>query len=261
MTAPSVMRTVDLARRWQCSERHVRNLISHRSSCHAFRLGGKLLRVPIAAVERFEQCQNIDLSASEDKFAVTWNEGGRRFRHSLGVDSRAEADQRLARFIAAQAAAAAVAKGKAYTVADAWDGYTKALGAKPSPPSPPRINGRPSGQPSPSRNAATLTEADCQRYVEARRARGRSDSTIWSELSRLRSALRWAENKRLIDRAPKIWITGAVAATRQADDAGTSQSLYRRLHAAARQAVRHPRRDDRRSHGRDPLADMGPSRP
>jgi integrase len=77
----------------------------------------------------------------------------------------------------------------------------------PSPaPSPPRTNGRLSGQPSVAANAATLTEDDCQRYIEARRARGRSDSTIWSELSRLRSALRWAENKRLIDRAPKIWL-------------------------------------------------------
>jgi integrase len=56
------------------------------------------------------------------------------------------------------------------------------------------------------RDASTLTEDDCNRYVAARRRLGRSDSTIWSELSRLRSALRWAEHKRLIDRAPKIWI-------------------------------------------------------
>ena len=54
------------------------------------------------------------------------------------------------------------------------------------------------------RNASTLTEDDCRRYIEARRVLGRSDSTIWSELSRLRSALRWAENKRLIDRAPNM---------------------------------------------------------
>jgi integrase len=139
------------------------------------------------------------------KFAVTWNEGGRRFRHSLGVDSRAEADRSLARFIAAQAAAAAVGKGKAYTVADAWNGYVKALGAKPS-----AITAEHQWKAvSPffaDRNASTLTEDDCRRYINARRARGRSDSTIWSELSRLRSALRWAENKRLLDRAPKIWL-------------------------------------------------------
>ena len=139
------------------------------------------------------------------KFAVTWNEGGRRFRHSLSTDSRAEADQRLARFIAAQDAATATAKGSAYTVRAAWEGYTKALGAKPSAVTA----SHQSKALLPSfgdRNASTLTEDDCRRYIEARRERGRSESTIWSELSRLRSALKWAENKRLIDRAPKIWL-------------------------------------------------------
>jgi integrase len=139
------------------------------------------------------------------KFAVTWNEGGRRFRHSLGVDSRAEAEQRVARFLAAQAAAGAVAKGSACTVEDAWSGYEKALGAKPSAVTASH-QWKAIGPAFANRNAATLTEDDCQRYIEARRARGRSESTIWSELSRLRSALRWAENKRLIDRAPKIWL-------------------------------------------------------
>jgi hypothetical protein len=123
------------------------------------------------------------------KFAVTWNEGGRRFRHSLGVDGRAEADQRLARFVAAQDAANATAKGSAYTVAAAWEGYTQALGAKPSAVTASH-QWKAIGPAFGSRNAATLTEDDCQRYIEARRARGRSDSTIWSELSRLRSALR-----------------------------------------------------------------------
>ena len=139
------------------------------------------------------------------KFAVTWNEGGRRFRHSLRVDSRAEADQRLALFIAAQAAAAAVGKGSAYTVADAWVGYTKALGAKPSAVTASH-QWKAIAPAFGERNASTLTEDDCQRYIEARQGQGRSDSTIWSELSRLRSALKWAENKRLIDRAPKIWL-------------------------------------------------------
>jgi integrase len=139
------------------------------------------------------------------KFAVTWREGGRRFRHSLGVDSRAEADQRLARFIAARRAAGAVASGSAYTVADAWNGYTKALGAKPSAVTASH-QWKAVAPTFAERNASTLTEDDCRRYIEARRGQGRSDSTIWSELSRLRSALKWAENKRLIDRAPKIWL-------------------------------------------------------
>ena len=139
------------------------------------------------------------------KFAVTWHEGGRRFRHSLSTDSRAEADQRLARFIAAQAAAGAVATGNACTVTEAWAGYTKSLGQKPSAVTASH-QWKALSLSFGDRNAATLTEDDCRRYIETRRERGRSESTIWSELSRLRSALKWAENKRLIDRAPKIWL-------------------------------------------------------
>jgi integrase len=138
------------------------------------------------------------------KFAVAWHEGGRRFRHSLGVDSRADADRRLAQFVAARNAASAVGQ-KSLTVAEAWEGYVKSLGDKPSAVTA-RHQWKAIGPAFADRNAETLTEDDCNRYVAARRRLGRSDSTIWSELSRLRSALRWAEHKRLIDRAPKIWI-------------------------------------------------------
>jgi excisionase family DNA binding protein len=43
-----------LAERWECSERHVRNLIN-RGELQFFRLGGKLVRIPHLAVEAFEQ--------------------------------------------------------------------------------------------------------------------------------------------------------------------------------------------------------------
>jgi excisionase family DNA binding protein len=60
--AAQAMRTQDLARRWQCSERTVRNLIA-TGALPAFRLGGKLLRIPQSAVESFEQCQTNGSSA------------------------------------------------------------------------------------------------------------------------------------------------------------------------------------------------------
>jgi integrase len=138
------------------------------------------------------------------KFAVTWNEGGCRFRYSLGVDSRTDADRRLAQFIAARNAASAVGRSS-LTVAEAWKGYVNSLGAKPSAVTAGH-QWKSIGAVFADRNAETLTEDDCDGYVASRRKLGRSDSTIWSELSRLRSALRWAEAKRLIDRAPKIWI-------------------------------------------------------
>ncbi|MDX0911897.1 excisionase family DNA-binding protein [Sinorhizobium medicae] len=43
-----------LAEHWDCSERHVRNLIAS-GEIRAFRLGGKLLRIPWDEVDRFER--------------------------------------------------------------------------------------------------------------------------------------------------------------------------------------------------------------
>ncbi|KAA3518873.1 excisionase family DNA-binding protein [Agrobacterium vitis] len=45
-----------LALRWECSERHVRNLVND-GKLPFFRLGGKLVRIKSSDVERFE-CQN-----------------------------------------------------------------------------------------------------------------------------------------------------------------------------------------------------------
>jgi excisionase family DNA binding protein len=46
-----------LAAEWQCSERHIRNLINS-GKLAAFRLGDRLLRIPPSAVEQY-LCKNI----------------------------------------------------------------------------------------------------------------------------------------------------------------------------------------------------------
>ena len=50
---------------WGCSANHVRALIK-RGELRAFRLGARLLRVPAAAVEEYEQCQAIASGGSTD---------------------------------------------------------------------------------------------------------------------------------------------------------------------------------------------------
>ena len=52
-----------LAKRWECSERHIRNLINE-GKLGFFRLGGKLVRIRASDVETFE-CQNGESPASE----------------------------------------------------------------------------------------------------------------------------------------------------------------------------------------------------
>lgn len=43
-----------LAERWQCSERHIRNLIA-AGDLRAFKVGGKLMRISVDVIEEFER--------------------------------------------------------------------------------------------------------------------------------------------------------------------------------------------------------------
>ncbi len=66
MTASATPFTPEtLAERWQCSPRHIRNMIRN-GRLRGFRLGGKLLRIRARVVEEFETCQNTDLDDTED---------------------------------------------------------------------------------------------------------------------------------------------------------------------------------------------------
>ena len=49
-----------------------------------------------------------------------------------------------------------------------------------------------------------ITDATCRAYTRLRRAAGRHDGTIWTELGHLRTALRWAERSGFILKAPAI---------------------------------------------------------
>jgi excisionase family DNA binding protein len=49
----AALRPIDLAKRWQCSERHIRKMIES-GRLRAFRLGEKLVRIPLEAVEELE---------------------------------------------------------------------------------------------------------------------------------------------------------------------------------------------------------------
>lgn len=60
---PSVYTPAQIADRWQCSERHVRNMVAS-GELPSFRLGEKLLRIRVADVEAFE-CRIGGSPASE----------------------------------------------------------------------------------------------------------------------------------------------------------------------------------------------------
>lgn len=53
-----------LAQRWECSDKHVRNLIM-AGELPAFRVGGKLLRIKGADVEDYECRNGVSLDSTE----------------------------------------------------------------------------------------------------------------------------------------------------------------------------------------------------
>jgi integrase len=89
------------------------------------------------------------------------------------------------------------------TVEYFWNGYWKSLGVKPAA-STMRYEGKAVLPFFGTMAADAITEDDCRAYRAARLAAGRKDGTIWTELGRLRSALKWAEKRGLIGRAPSI---------------------------------------------------------
>jgi integrase len=137
------------------------------------------------------------------KFAVEWyDETGRRFRRSLGTDQRGEAKRRLTEeFIPAFHKAS---RPREITVAYAWELYRSSLGAKPASVTMGhewKAISAHFGE----LLASNISEDDCRSYIRTRRETGRKDGTIWTELGHLRSALRHAAEKNLIDKAPKIY--------------------------------------------------------
>lgn len=138
-------------------------------------------------------------------YVVTWWEGGKRHRHRLFAGdeaaevrrSRREAERRL------QVFARRVTVQSSPTVGTIWEAYRAAK------------SGRRVAQAmafewrAMERHFGHLMLDDvtidaCRAYTAARRAAGKKDGTIWTELGHLRSALKWAADNRLTPYAPKI---------------------------------------------------------
>lgn len=134
------------------------------------------------------------------KFAVTWvDESGERQRRSLGTTDRAEADRALGVFTREANRVALPPQ----TIGSIWAAYRK------------HADGRPVAVTMGHEEKAlkerffhlspeAVTDQIVQGHTDARRAAGRSDGTIWTELGHLRIALSWAVKKGLIEKAPYI---------------------------------------------------------
>ena len=142
--------------------------------------------------------------AFRGKYAAEFTEDGKRRRRSLGTDDPGEVESKLL-----DLGAEIEARGRpaVVSVEFAWRGKRESLGARPSGRDMDAI-WRNIGPFFGSRPADAISEELCLAYIEQRRATV-IDGTIRLEMSKLRTALRWAEKKALIAKAPFIWMPPA----------------------------------------------------
>lgn len=121
----------------------------------------------------------------------------KRQRYRLGTSDAAEA-RRLAPAVYAQAV-----RPKGTRIKELWDAYLADKQGSPVTKIMPfewKALAPRFGQ----LNAQNVTIADCRAYIAERRALGRKDGTIITELGRLRMVLKWAARHKLIEAAPVI---------------------------------------------------------
>lgn len=132
-----------------------------------------------------------------DQLVVVWRDGGKRYRYRLGTT-----DPRAAERIAASIYAE-VTRPTGTDIAALWQGYIGELAGRAIVTTMEHTWKALRDRFGPL-NPADLTVQHCRDHIAARRAAGIRDGTIHTELGHLRSALKWAEKRRIIDRAPHV---------------------------------------------------------
>ncbi|MEE7478473.1 integrase [Methylobacterium hispanicum] len=127
----------------------------------------------------------------------------KRQRYRLGTDDEAEARRR------APAVYARAIRPQGRKVKDLWDAYLLDKKGRPVAAVMPfewkALEARFGDM-----DAEAIEIADCRAYIADRRAMGRKDGTIITELGRLRMVLKWAVKHKLIAHAPDIERPAAV---------------------------------------------------
>lgn len=142
--------------------------------------------------------ENYRIGKLGDRLTVSWWEDGKRQRYRLKTRDRKEAESEAITVIQRERAKAAGStidelwelyreekKGRriATTMEFEWRGMKPFFG-----------NLRPD----------QVTVAHCRAYTETRRAMGKGDGTIWTELGHLRTVFRWSADRKLIAYAPPV---------------------------------------------------------
>lgn len=145
---------------------------------------------------------DINIGRLRGGYCVYWPRAdGKRTRRQLAARTRKEAE---AEAVEVYRAATFASRPKDPTVADIWELYREDLGDKPTATTM-GYTGKAILPHFGAYRPAQIDKALCLEYDALRREKGISQGSIHTELGHLRSALSFAYESRMINRAPKIW--------------------------------------------------------
>lgn len=149
---------------------------------------------------------DVTLGKSSGHWVADFDLLGKRKRKRLLPLARPESEARLALDRFADALRAVTKQQASYTIGKLWDEWLVERAKDGLSNAIYNANWKALGASFANRSWEQLSQDDCRAYARARFAAGIASSTVNTELSRLRSCLRWAASERKIGFIPKVWV-------------------------------------------------------
>lgn len=138
-----------------------------------------------------------------DEAVVCWRDDDGKHRHRLGVFSEGEGRTAVDSFVGRVEALKA---RDSQTVGDIYKAYVVDREKDGKLIATFRDNWKALAPRFAALKVADVNADVCRDYATARAKQGRSTGTIWTELTRLRSAINWAFKRRVITSCPYVWV-------------------------------------------------------
>lgn len=138
-----------------------------------------------------------------DEAVVCWRDGDGKHRHRLGVFSEGEGRTAVDSFVGRVEALKA---RDTQTVGDIFKAYVADREKDGKLIATFRDNWKALAPRFADLKVADVNADVCRDYTTGRTKQGRSAGTIWTELTRLRSAINWAFKRRVITTCPYVWV-------------------------------------------------------
>ena len=162
----------------------------------------------------------------QDEAVVCWRDDRGKHRRRLGVFSEIEGRSAVDGFVGRLEA---ITARETQTVGDIFAAYLVDREKDGKLVQAFRDNWKALGPRFGTMQIDDVTADVCRDYAKSRIIQGRSAGTIWTELTRLRSAINWAFKRRVITTCPYVWVPAKPAAKQRVL---TQEEIWRLTDAA-----------------------------